>query len=310
MNPCRCGPRQTKPGFACKRGANARCAAPSTRGACRARSIEPASDLHIEVAAVTARRSDLAAAGGRKPRGGSAGSRRAPRAMQAERLCHARFCRSLRHQRGNAHGPAARRGGAAGTPTDLALFARPPADAMRALGARLSSRAARSAARFADLGRRGGRSARVHLAEAVVPIARSSTRCAARREHEDAFYSRRKRHPLRPDGSQTLVKMRWARCRVGKMFSRRLTEIDAPPKSTSQSRSPRRPRGVRKSGESRIFGSRKRGNRGKVRKSIHVPAPANTPSPAIEIDRKIEERSDTLRDRLATFSAECRPAAR
>src|SRR5213595_456604 len=51
MNPCRCG-RASEPGFACKRGANARCAADS-----QARLSGPLIDridLHIEVPAVTA----------------------------------------------------------------------------------------------------------------------------------------------------------------------------------------------------------------------------------------------------------------
>jgi magnesium chelatase family protein len=51
MNPCRCG-RASEPGFACKRGANARCAA-EYQGRLSGPLIDRI-DLHIEVPAVTA----------------------------------------------------------------------------------------------------------------------------------------------------------------------------------------------------------------------------------------------------------------
>ena len=51
MNPCRCG-RASEPGFACKRGANARCAA-DYQGRLSGPLIDRI-DLHIEVPAVTA----------------------------------------------------------------------------------------------------------------------------------------------------------------------------------------------------------------------------------------------------------------
>src|SRR5206468_11434861 len=50
MNPCRCG-RASEPGFACKRGANARCAA-EYQGRLSGPLIDRI-DLHIEVPAVT-----------------------------------------------------------------------------------------------------------------------------------------------------------------------------------------------------------------------------------------------------------------
>src|SRR3954468_13274644 len=50
-NPCRCG-RASEPGFACKRGANARCAA-DYQGRLSGPLIDRI-DLHIEVPAVTA----------------------------------------------------------------------------------------------------------------------------------------------------------------------------------------------------------------------------------------------------------------
>ena len=51
MNPCRCG-RASEPGFTCKRGANARCAA-DYQGRLSGPLIDRI-DLHIEVPAVTA----------------------------------------------------------------------------------------------------------------------------------------------------------------------------------------------------------------------------------------------------------------
>src|SRR6516164_4710811 len=51
MNPCRCG-RASEPGFACKRGANARCAA-EYQGRLSGPLIDRI-DLHIEVPAITA----------------------------------------------------------------------------------------------------------------------------------------------------------------------------------------------------------------------------------------------------------------
>src|SRR5262249_29400730 len=98
MNPCRCG-RASEPGFACKRGANARCAA-EYQGRLSGPLIDRI-DLHIEVPAVTA--ADLIlpppAEGSREVAARVARAR----AMQAERYAAA----GLPQVRTNAaaHGP-------------------------------------------------------------------------------------------------------------------------------------------------------------------------------------------------------------
>src|SRR5262245_43446808 len=133
MNPCRCG-HASDPGFACKRGANARCAA-EYQGRLSGPLIDRI-DLHIEVPAVTA--ADLIlpppAEGSREVAARVARAR----AMQTERYAAI----GLPQVRTNAaaHGPLLEevaRPDAGG----LALL-RDAADAMRPLRARLSSRAA------------------------------------------------------------------------------------------------------------------------------------------------------------------------
>jgi magnesium chelatase family protein len=156
MNPCRCG-RASDPGFACKRGPNARCVAEyQTR---LSGPLLDRIDLHIEVPAVTA--ADLILP---PP---SEGSREV-----AARVARARDCQAERyaalgapnvHSNAQANGPileqVARADGAG-----LALL-RDAADAMR-LSARGYHRVLRVARTLADL---DGADAigRVHLAEAL-----------------------------------------------------------------------------------------------------------------------------------------------
>src|SRR6266540_3510726 len=156
MNPCRCG-RASEPGFACKRGANARCAAEY-----QARLSGPLIDridLHIEVPAVTA--ADLILP---PP---AEGSREV-----AARVARARTIQSERYSavglpqlrtNADAHGPlledVARPDG-----TGLALL-RDAADAMR-LSARGYHRVLRVARTLADLDS-ADEVGRVHLAEAL-----------------------------------------------------------------------------------------------------------------------------------------------
>src|SRR5258705_8046667 len=156
MNPCRCG-RASEPGFMCKRGANARCAA-DYQGRLSGPLIDRI-DLHIEVPAVTA--ADLIlpppAEGSREVAARVARAR----AMQAERYAAI----GLPHVRTNslAQGPA---------PEDMpkpdaggvTLFA-DPADAMR-LSARGYHRVLRVARTLADLDGEA-KVGRVHLAEAL-----------------------------------------------------------------------------------------------------------------------------------------------
>jgi magnesium chelatase family protein len=154
MNPCRCG-RASEPGFACKRGANARCAAEY-----QARLSGPLIDridLHIEVPAVTA--ADLIlpppAEGSREV------AARVARAIQSERYTAI----GLPQLRTNAHayGPlledVARPDGAGLAPL------RDAADAMR-LSARGYHRVLRVARTLADLDG-ADKVGRVHLAEAL-----------------------------------------------------------------------------------------------------------------------------------------------
>ena len=156
MNPCRCG-RASEPGFACKRGANARCAA-DYQGRLSGPLIDRI-DLHIEVPAVTA--ADLilppAAEGSREVAERVARAR----AMQAERYAAA----GLPQVRTNAaaHGPLLEdvaRPDSGG----LALL-RDAADAMR-LSARGYHRVLRVARTLADLDG-ADKVGRVHLAEAL-----------------------------------------------------------------------------------------------------------------------------------------------
>ena len=156
MNPCRCG-RASEPGFACKRGANARCAA-EYQGRLSGPLIDRI-DLHIEVPAVTA--ADLIlpppAEGSREVAARVARAR----AMQAERYAAV----GLPQVRTNAaaHGPLLEevaRPDAGG----LALL-RDAADAMR-LSARGYHRVLRVARTLADLDG-ADKVGRVHLAEAL-----------------------------------------------------------------------------------------------------------------------------------------------
>jgi magnesium chelatase family protein len=156
MNPCRCG-RASEPGFACKRGANARCAAEY-----QARLSGPLIDridLHIEVPAVTA--ADLIlpppAEGSREVAARVARAR----AIQSER--YAAIGLPQLRTNADAHGPlledVARPDG-----TGLALL-RDAADAMR-LSARGYHRVLRVARTLADLDG-ADKVGRVHLAEAL-----------------------------------------------------------------------------------------------------------------------------------------------
>ncbi len=156
MNPCRCG-RASEPGFACKRGANARCAAEY-----QARLSGPLIDridLHIEVPAVTA--ADLIlpppAEGSREVAARVARAR----AIQSER--YAAIGLPQLRTNAHAHGPlledVARPDG-----TGLALL-RDAADAMR-LSARGYHRVLRVARTLADLDG-ADKVGRVHLAEAL-----------------------------------------------------------------------------------------------------------------------------------------------
>jgi magnesium chelatase family protein len=160
MNPCRCG-RASEPGFACKRGANARCAA-EYQGRLSGPLIDRI-DLHIEVPAVTA--ADLIlpppAEGSREV---AARVSRA-RTMQAER--YATLGLPQLRTNADAHGPLLEEV-ARPDANGLALL-RDAADAMR-LSARRYHRVLR-VARTLDSPRR-------------CPIVRSSTRCVARREDE------------------------------------------------------------------------------------------------------------------------------
>jgi magnesium chelatase family protein len=156
MNPCRCG-RASEPGFACKRGANARCAA-EYQGRLSGPLIDRI-DLHIEVPAVTA--ADLIlpppAEGSREVAARVARAR----AMQMERYA-AIGLPQVRTNAG-AHGPLLEevaRPDAGG----LALL-RDAADAMR-LSARGYHRVLRVARTLADLDG-AEKVGRVHFAEAL-----------------------------------------------------------------------------------------------------------------------------------------------
>src|SRR5882672_3483998 len=156
MNPCRCG-RASEPGFTCKRGANARCAA-DYQGRLSGPLLDRI-DLHIEVPAVTA--ADLIlpppAEGSREVAARVARAR----AMQIERYAAV----GLPHVRTNAtaQGPVLEdvaKPDAGG----LALL-RDAADAMR-LTARGYHRVLRVARTLADLDG-AEKVGRVHLAEAL-----------------------------------------------------------------------------------------------------------------------------------------------
>ena len=156
MNPCRCG-RASEPGFACKRGANARCAA-EVSGAAVGPAHRPHRPAH-RGAGGDRRRSHPAAAGGRKPRGG--GTRRARPRDAGGALRRGRPAAGA-HQRGRARS-AARRGGAPRRGRACAPARRRRCHA--AFGARLSSRAAGGA--HARRSRRRRKSRPLHFAEAL-----------------------------------------------------------------------------------------------------------------------------------------------
>ena len=156
MNPCRCG-RANEPGYACKRGANARCAA-DYQGRLSGPLIDRI-DLHIEVPAVTA--ADLIlpppAEGSREVAERVARAR----AMQTER--YAAIGLPQVRTNASAHGPLLEdvaRPDSGG----LALL-RDAADAMR-LSARGYHRVLRVARTLADLDG-ADKVGRVHLAEAL-----------------------------------------------------------------------------------------------------------------------------------------------
>ncbi|TMJ68957.1 MAG: ATP-binding protein, partial [Alphaproteobacteria bacterium] len=156
MNPCRCG-RASEPGFACKRGTNARCAA-EYQGRLSGPLIDRI-DLHIEVPAVTA--ADLILP---PPTEGSrevAARVARARAMQAERYAAI----GLTQLRTNAHanGPLLEEM-ARPDSGGLALL-RDAAEAMR-LSARGYHRVLRVARTLADLDG-ADKVGRVHLAEAL-----------------------------------------------------------------------------------------------------------------------------------------------
>ncbi|HET9903648.1 MAG TPA: YifB family Mg chelatase-like AAA ATPase [Xanthobacteraceae bacterium] len=156
MNPCRCG-RANDPGFACRRGPNARC-----RAEYQDRLSGPLLDridLQIEVPAVTA--ADLILPPPSEGSAEVAGRVAAARAVQAERYA----ALGLEETRTNAAAPPAiledvARPEAAG----LALL-RDAADALR-LSARAYHRVLRVARTLADLDG-AERVARVHVAEAL-----------------------------------------------------------------------------------------------------------------------------------------------
>jgi magnesium chelatase family protein len=156
MNPCRCG-RAGEPGFACRRAANARCAADY-----QARISGPLIDridLHIEVPAVTA--ADLIlpppAEGSRE-----AAQRVArARAIQAERYAAI----GLPHVRTNAAAQGPLLEEVARPDAGGVALLRDAADAMR-LSARGYHRVLRVARTLADL-EGAEKVARVHLAEAL-----------------------------------------------------------------------------------------------------------------------------------------------
>ena len=190
MNPCRCG-RADEPGFACKRGPNARCAADY-----QARLSGPLLDridLHIEVPAVTA--ADLIlpppAEGSREVAARVARAR----ARQAERYAAVGLPQRAHQRRGARAG--ARGGGAARRQRACAAARRRRRDA--ALGARLSPRAAGRAHARRSRRRRQGRAA--CISPRRCPTARSPTRCAARRRRRASFTTGAAPLP-RPDGSR------------------------------------------------------------------------------------------------------------
>ena len=169
MNPCRCG-RANDPGFACKRGPNARCVAEY-----QSRLSGPLLDridLHIEVPAVTAADLILPPPIGRQPRGGRA---RGARARHPDRALRRARLRQRTHQCAGA-GAAVGRDRARRRHRLGAAARRRRLDA--SVGARLSPRAARRPHAGRSRRRRKGRP-RASRRSFVLPRARR--RSAARR---------------------------------------------------------------------------------------------------------------------------------
>ena len=185
MNPCRCG-RADEPGFACRRGSNARCSADY-----QARISGPLLDridLHIEVPAVTA--ADLILP---PPTEGSRDV--------AERVARARERQAARYA---ANGLPQVRSNAAVSGAILEDVARPEAsglsllreaaDAMR-LSARGYHRVLRVARTLADLDG-ADKVGRVHIAEALSYRA-LGTKFGARRKFSPSVPGRTGAHPAR-----------------------------------------------------------------------------------------------------------------
>ena len=157
MNPCRCG-RASDPGFACKRGPNARCAA-EYQGRLSGPLLDRI-DLHIEVPAVTAADLILPPPCGRH-------AARSPRASRAPATSRPNAtprwaspaCAPTRRRAGPVLEDVARADSAG-----MALL-RDAADAMR-LSARGYHRVLRVARTLADLDG-AEKVGRVHLAEAL-----------------------------------------------------------------------------------------------------------------------------------------------
>ena len=156
MNPCRCG-RANDPGFACKRGPNARCAAEyQTR---LSGPLLDRIDLHIEVPAVTA--ADLILP---PPTEGSREvAARVARARDAQAARYAAL--GLPHVRTNTAAPAPILEDVARPDASGLTLLRDAADAMQ-LSARGYHRVLRVARTLADLDG-AEKVGRVHLAEAL-----------------------------------------------------------------------------------------------------------------------------------------------
>ena len=211
MNPCRCG-RANEPGFACKRGANARCAAEY-----QARLSGPLIDridLHIEVAAVTA--ADLIlpppAEGSREVAARVARAR----AIQSER--YAAIGLAQLRTNADAHGSVLE---------DVARRMRPDSRCCATLPTPCGSRRAAIIACCGWRARSPISTASTRSAECIsprrCPTAPSSTRSAARPSARAVH--RRRSATSSTRWLSTFFKMRSARWRVGTMFSRKLTRL-------------------------------------------------------------------------------------
>jgi len=156
MNPCRCG-RASDPGFACRRGANDRCAA-DYQGRLSGPLIDRI-DLHIEVPAVSAADLILPA----PAEGSREVAARVARARDAQAARYAALGLAGIRTNAQAHGPALEEVAKLDN-AGLALI-RDAADAMR-LSARGYHRVLRVARTLADLDV-AEKIGRVHLAEAL-----------------------------------------------------------------------------------------------------------------------------------------------